>query len=115
MLNASLINLIVLTVDPKDMGLATAMNGTFRSVGSSVGAPVAGSIMSTITASYVVGNFSIIMPAHIAYSYIFIIAAASFIVAAVMTLLAREVLGKKMYREKTFPSDIPKEKSVVET
>ncbi|MCL4445192.1 MAG: MFS transporter [Candidatus Thermoplasmatota archaeon] len=115
MLNASLINLIVLTVNPKDMGLATAMNGTFRSVGSSVGAPVAGSIMTTITASYVVGSSINIMPAHMAYSYIFIIAAASFIVAAVMTLLAREVLGKNKYAGKTTRTAGQTEKAALES
>lgn len=115
MLNASLINLIVLTVNPKDMGLATAMNGTFRSVGSSVGAPVAGSIMTTITASYVVGSSINIMPAHMAYSYIFIIAAASFIVAALMTLLAREVLGKNKYAGKAEKAVVKTEKAVPES
>ncbi|MHB1709134.1 MAG: MFS transporter [Thermoplasmataceae archaeon] len=115
MLNASLINLIVLTVNPKDMGLATAMNGTFRSVGSSVGAPVAGSIMTTITASYVVGSSVSIMPAHLAYSYIFIIAAASFLVAAMMTLLAREVLGKKKYAGETTKAVVQKEQSMLES
>jgi MFS family permease len=115
MLNASLINLIVLTVNPKDMGLATAMNGTFRSVGSSVGAPVAGSIMTTITASYVVGSSINIMPAHMAYTYIFIIAAASFIVAALMTLLAREVLGKNKYAGKTTGTVGQTEKAALES
>ncbi len=115
MLNASLINLIVLTVNPKDMGLATAMNGTFRSVGSSVGAPVAGSIMTTITASYVVGRSITIMPAHLAYSYIFIIAAVSFIVAAMMTLLAREVLGKNKYSGKAAQSVVNEEKAMPES
>ncbi|QRF74857.1 methyl viologen resistance protein SmvA [Thermoplasmatales archaeon] len=115
MLNASLINLIVLTVNPKDMGLATAMNGTFRSVGSSVGAPVAGSIMSTITASYIVGNSTVIMPAHLAYSDIFLIAAVSFMIGAIMTLLAREVLGKKRYMAKTTHTETLKEKSLVES
>ncbi len=40
LLNASIINLLVLTVDPKDMGQATAMNNVFRNVGGSLGAPV---------------------------------------------------------------------------
>lgn len=93
MLNASLINLIVLTVNPKDMGLATAMNGTFRSVGSSVGAPIAGSIMSTITATYVIGNQPFAVPSQGAFSTIFIIAALSFVVAAGLTFFAKEVLG----------------------
>ncbi len=98
LMNASLINLIVLTVNPKDMGLATAMNGTFRNVGSSIGAPVAGSIMSTITAVYLVGTYHNIpiyepLPSPTAYFTVFIISAVAFALAAILTLTANEVLG----------------------
>jgi MFS family permease len=98
LMNASLINLIVLTVNPKDMGLATAMNGTFRNVGSSIGAPIAGSIMSTITAVYLVGSSHNIpiyesLPSSTAYFTVFIISAAAFALAAVLTITANEVLG----------------------
>jgi hypothetical protein len=99
-MNASLINLIVLTVNPKDMGLATAMNGTFRNVGSSIGAPIAGSIMATVSALYLVGNSPsgpvyVSMPTSSAFAYIFLIAGAAFAVAAILSLLAREVLGSR--------------------
>ena len=98
LMNASLINLIVLTVNPKDMGLATAMNGTFRNVGSSIGAPVAGSIMSTITAVYLVGTYHNIpiyepLPSPTAYFTVSIISAVAFALAAILTLTANEVLG----------------------
>lgn len=92
LLNGTLINFIVLTVKPKDMGLATAMNGTFRSLGSSIGAPVAGSILAT----YAIGLPSGFYNYHsIAYTYIFIIAAVVFLVAAIMVPLGQEVLGKR--------------------
>ncbi len=102
LMNASLINLIVLTVNPKDMGLATAMNGTFRNVGSSIGAPIAGSIMSTITAIYVVGVVGKVtiyasLPTPAAYFTVFMISAAAFAVAAVLSLSAHEVLGKRKW------------------
>jgi len=50
-----------------------------------------------------------------AYSYIFIIAAASFIVAALMTLLAREVLGKNKYAGKAEKAVVETEKAVPES
>jgi len=89
--NASVINLLVLTVEPRDMGLATSMNAVFRNVGSAVGAPLAGSLMSTFTVTTVVGS----LPDSTAFDYAYLIAAAVMGVAAVVTLFAREVLGKR--------------------
>ena len=108
-MNASLINLIVLTVDPRNMGIATAMNGTFRNVGSSIGAPVAGSIMSSVTAVFVIGEIGTkpvyaTMASSLAFSYIFLIAALSFIVAGLLVFSAREVLGKNRTRVSDFES-----------
>lgn len=100
LLNASLINLIVLTVNPKDMGIATAMNGTFRSVGSSVGAPIAGSIMTSIAEIYAIGGKSVSVPLQGAFTDIYFIAGISFAVAALLTVFAREVLGKRTYDRK---------------
>ena len=120
LMNASLINLIVLTVNPKDMGLATAMNGTFRNVGSSIGAPIAGSIMSTITAVYLVGTYHNIplyasLPSPAAYSIVFVISGVAFAVAAILTLTAEEVLGtgKKARKLKVarFPQPNPEKVS----
>lgn len=99
LLNGTLINFVVLTVSPKDMGLATAMNGTFRSLGASVGAPVAGSILATystiITITGPTGPEPYAMPLGSAFTYIFIIAAAAFLVAALMVPFGKEVLGKR--------------------
>lgn len=90
LLNGTLINFIVLTVNPKDMGLATAMNGTFRSLGSSVGAPIAGSMITTYA---VMG-----IPSSTGFSYTFIIAAIIFLSAALLIPLGREVLGKRKFQ-----------------
>ncbi|MGI0154545.1 MAG: MFS transporter [Thermoplasmata archaeon] len=92
LLNASVINLLVLTVDPKDMGQATAMNNVFRNVGGSVGAPIAGSLLATylITSGAFEGSG---LPAHIAFQYAFWIAAVITLAGGVAVLFAQEVLG----------------------
>lgn len=96
LLNGTLINFIVLTVRPKDMGLATAMNGTFRSLGSSIGAPVAGSILATYAVFSPVGGLNY---QNVAYTYIFVIAAVVFLVAALLVPLGQEVLGKRRKKD----------------
>ncbi len=95
LLNGTLINFIVLTVRPKDMGLATAMNGTFRSLGSSIGAPIAGSILATYVVFLPSGSLNY---QGTAYTYIFIIAAVLFLVAALLVPFGQEVLGKRKRR-----------------
>ncbi len=92
LLNGTLINFVVLTVNPRDMGLATAMNGTFRFLGSSIGAPVAGSILTTYALQV---SPVLAIPTDTAYHYIFIVAAAVFIIAGLMVPLGVEVLGKR--------------------
>ena len=95
LINGTLINLIVLTVNPKDMGLATAMNGTFRSLGSSIGAPVAGSLISTYSTTVIVGTHIMSIPDNNAFIYTFIAAAAIFLLAALLIPFGREVLGRR--------------------
>lgn len=113
LLNGSMINFVVLTVHPKDMGLATAMNGTFRSLGSSIGAPVAGSLLSTFTASFAIGigggvTVTQILPSHTAFTLIFAAASIAFLVSAVIILYGKEVLGRG--QSKTKNSVAPKKK-----
>ena len=101
MINASVINLIILTVDPKDMGLATSMNSTFRTLGSSLGAPISGILLSLYTVTEVVKTSSgsivtFAFPDKTAFFYSFIISFAAFAVAVVFTLMAREILGKRV-------------------
>lgn len=88
LLNGTLINFIVLTVNPRDMGLATAMNGTFRSLGSSVGSPIAGSILST----WLIVNTP--FPSNTAYYYAFLVGAIAFFAVAFIIPLGNEVLGR---------------------
>ncbi|MEM0287022.1 MAG: MFS transporter [Nitrososphaerota archaeon] len=96
----STINLLVLTVDPKEMGLATSMNTVFRTLGSSLGAPIAGSLISTFTSYTMLGEFDgkpifFSTPSNIAFQYSFYIAALLFIVAGFIVLAADEVLGSQ--------------------
>ncbi len=105
MLNASVINYLILTVNPRDMGLATGMNGTFRNVGSAIGAPIAGSLLSTFTASYTIGSVAghpvtAILPSHLAFYLAFIIAAGTFAAGIIAIYFGEEVLGKRSLSER---------------
>ena len=95
LLNASIINLLVLTVDPKDMGQATAMNSVFRNVGGSVGAPIAGSLLATYLLTS--GSFAGFFPAHVAFQYAYFIAAAIAIAGTGALVFAEEVLGSRRH------------------
>lgn len=97
LLNSSIINLLVLSVDPKDMGQATAMNNVFRNIGGSVGAPIAGSLLATyvLTAGPFAGVAS-----HTAFQYAFWVAALVTIGGAVFVVFGQEVLGR--YRHAKF-------------
>ncbi len=93
-LNASAINLLVLTVDPTDMGLATSMNTVFRNLGGSLGAPIAGALLATFTATVITGSGILqTLPTAQAFQYSFYIAAALFTLIAFILLFAEEVLG----------------------
>ncbi len=99
LINGTLINFVVLTVNPRDMGLATAMNSTFRFLGSSIGAPIAGSMLATYSYLATVagpnGPEIISVPKDIAFTYIFVIASVVFLVATILIPFGREVLGKR--------------------
>ncbi len=95
LLNASIINLLVLTVHPKDMGQATAMNNVFRNVGGSVGAPIAGSLLATYLLTS--GPFTGLAPDHLAFQYAFLIAAVITVIGALTVLVAEEVLGSRRH------------------
>jgi len=94
-MNSAVINLLVLTVEPRDMGLATSMNAVFRNVGSSLGAPLAGSLLTTFTVEVYGHTF----PSPTAFHDAYLLAAAAFVAAAVATLFAREVLGRHAHHE----------------
>jgi MFS family permease len=96
LLMSSIINLLVLTVDPKDMGQATAMNNVFRNIGGSVGAPIAGSLLATyLLTSGPYARFG--LPDHTAFVYCYYIAAVVTVVGGLAVLFGHEVLGPRRH------------------
>jgi len=89
-------NLLVLTVKNQDMGLATSMSTVFKNIGSSLGAPISGSLISTYTAIYFGGGGPPMnLPTHMAFQYCYYAAMIGFIAAFALSLFALEVIGKK--------------------
>jgi MFS family permease len=88
-------NLLVLSVQRRQMGLATSLNTVFRNIGSSLGAPVAGSLMSTFVVTYVIAGVSYSVPTNTAFVYAYYIAIIGFVVSLVISLFAQEVMGKR--------------------
>ncbi len=103
-------NLLVLTVKSQEMGLATSMNTVFRNVGSSLGAPIAGSLIATYTATYFIttpaGRFSFIAPSTLAFQYSYYIAVLGFVASLILSLFALEIMGKRAKIKDTL-SDSP--------
>ncbi len=88
-------NLLVLSVRRREMGLTTSLNTVFRNIGSSLGAPVAGSLMSTFAITAVIGGQTVSLPTAAAFQYAYYIAVAGFAVTLVVSLFAQEVMGKR--------------------
>jgi MFS family permease len=99
-------NVLVLTVRREDMGLATSLNTVFRNAGSSLGAPIAGSLISTYVFELIIGGHPVIvnglpvfLPQNVAFQYSYYFAVAGFLAALVVSFFAREVLGRKVKQE----------------
>ncbi|MGA2875047.1 MAG: MFS transporter [Nitrososphaerales archaeon] len=95
MLTVSIQNLLVLSLDKGNMALGVSMNSAFRYIGQTLGAPVAGAILSTFVASYTIGGHVLSLPARDAFQDCFYLATAAFIVVGLLSIFAREVIGKK--------------------
>ncbi len=96
LLNATIINFVVLTVKPKDIGLAIAMNTTFRNFGNSIGTSLAGYLLTTYATKYILpGGKKILIPKDIAFIYLFNLAAIAFIVITILIPFGKEVLKRK--------------------
>jgi len=95
LVNAGMINLLVLTVDPREMGLATSLSSVFRNVGSSLGAPIAASLLSTFTVSVATPVGSLAFPSFLAFQWSFGLAAAALLFSAVFVFFGHEVLGSR--------------------
>jgi hypothetical protein len=77
------------------MALGTSMNTAFRYIGQTLGAPLAGALLSTFVASYTIGNQVLSLPTRDAFRYCFYIGSAAFVVVGLVSILAREVIEKK--------------------
>jgi len=91
-------NLLVLSVRKREMGLATSLNTVFRNIGSSLGAPIAGSLMTTFVVAYVIGGQTVSLPTHTAFHYAYYIAVAGFAVSFLVATFAQEVMGKNPHK-----------------
>ena len=92
MILGTLFNFVIFSVEPKDMGMATAMEGTFFNVGSSIGSPVAAAVLTTFTTTYIIGSFPLKLASHAAFSLVFILAAIALVISGMLVLLTKEVL-----------------------
>lgn len=99
MLLVSSQNLLVLSVQRREMGLATSISTVFRNIGSSLGAPIAASLLSTFVVSYVVAGQTITLPTDTAFNFAYYIAAAGFLASLLITTLAQEVMGKRASKQ----------------
>ncbi|MCI4337760.1 MAG: MFS transporter [Thermoplasmata archaeon] len=100
LLNASIINMLVLTVDPKDMGQATAMNNVFRNLGGSLGAPIVGSLLAAYVTGIIIPSGPLAgtnLPRLEAFQYAFWIAAIVTLIGGVAVLFGEEVLGPRRH------------------
>ena len=81
------INLLVLSIESREMGIATSMNSVFRFLGSALGAPVAGLLIATYAS-------------RIAFTYSFYLAMACMVAVLVVSMYSEEILGKSKRIEK---------------
>ena len=95
MLTVSIQNLLVLSIEKSEMALGTSLNTAFRYVGQTLGAPIAGAILSTFVATYAISGHSITLPTHAAFQYCFYISVAAFLAFAIISTLAHEVIVRE--------------------
>ena len=94
-MSVSIQNLLVLSIEMDKMGLGTSLNTAFRNIGQSLGAPLAGALLSTFVASYAVGNHVLVLPTRAAFQYCFYAAAVALIVTGSLVIFSREVMRKR--------------------
>ncbi len=95
LLSVSIQNLLVLSIDKSQMGLGTALNSDFKYIGQTLGAPIAGTILSTFVRNYVINGQLFSLPTKAAFQYCFYTSVVAFVFVGVLVIFAREVIGKK--------------------
>lgn len=93
LMSVSIQNLLVLSLDKREMGLGTSLNTVFRYIGQSIGAPVSGAILSTYVTTEVVKGHATELPTHVAFQLCFVTAILLFVVYGLTAIPAHEVLG----------------------
>jgi predicted MFS family arabinose efflux permease len=88
MLTVSIQSLLVLSIAKSEMALGTSLNTAFRYIGQTLGAPVAGAVLST----YVTG--ATMLPTRAAFQYCLYVPVAAFIIVGLISTFAREVIDK---------------------
>ena len=88
MLSVSIQSLLVLSIPKSEMALGTSLNTAFRYVGQTLGAPVAGAILSTYVMSVTM------LPTRAAFQYCFFVSVAAFITVGLVSTFAREVIDR---------------------
>jgi MFS family permease len=96
MLTVSIQNLLVLSIQKSEMALGTSLNTAFRYIGQTLGAPIAGTFLSTFIKNYTVSDHILSLPARAAFQYCFYTSVIAFTLVGVLAIFSREVIGKKM-------------------
>ncbi len=95
-LNVSLINILVFSVEKRFMGITTGLNSLFRNLGASWGPAVAGTLMSlySITRTFptLSGLISIRIPEPKAYQTLFLLSASLYTILFLTAFIIREVV-----------------------
>ena len=93
MLTVSIQSLLVLSIAKSEMALGTSLNTAFRYVGQTLGAPVAGAILSTYVTS------ATMLPTRAAFQYCFYVPVVAFVIVLLISTFAREVIGRHSLAE----------------
>jgi MFS family permease len=96
MLSVSIQNLLVLSIEKSEMALGTSLNTTFRYIGQTLGAPLAGTILTTVVATYTVNGHAVLLPTRMAFQFCFYTSLVSFIIMGLLVIFSREVIGPKL-------------------
>jgi MFS family permease len=86
----SMSNVIVLSVSPRELGIQTGMNQTFRNLGSAIGPVVATTVIASFTTAYFVRpGISAQVPSNTGYLVVFGLAAVISLVGFGLSLALR--------------------------
>jgi MFS family permease len=95
MLSVSIQNLLVLSLEKGVMGLGTSLNTSFRYMGQSLGAPIAGAVLTTLVSTVVISGHAELLPSRMAFQLCFFVAGIAFVFLALIAAFAREVAGPR--------------------